>query len=87
MNPYERAAKLREAANELRRLQAGFLGPISVSAYASDAMKDAVDDISFKNWRIENLLDDVAERLAPWPVWTIADLDRGKTTPAVKGVG
>ena len=82
MTPAEQAHDLRHRADKLRRLQVGFLGPISASPYASDALKDVVDNLSFDVWCEENRLDDEAERLAPWPAWTIADLDRGKETPA-----
>jgi hypothetical protein len=82
MTPTEQAHTLRRRADALRRLQIGFLGPISASPYASDTLKDTVDNLSFDVWCEENKLDDEAERLDPWPVWTIADLDRGKTTEA-----
>jgi hypothetical protein len=84
MNTTERAARLREGADALRRLQAGFLGPVSASPFAMDTLKDAVDAISFDVWRMECALDDAAERLAPWPCFKLTDLDRGKTVEAGK---
>jgi hypothetical protein len=80
MTPAEQAHDLRQRADKLRRLQVGFLGQISASPHASNALKDTVDDLSFECWCAENGLEDEAERLAPWPAWTIADLDRGKGT-------
>lgn len=84
MTHTQQAHALRQASNALQRLIVGFLGPISASPHASDTLKDTADDLSFRIWRVQNVLEDGAERLSPWPCWTIADLDRGKTVPAVK---
>lgn len=81
MTPTTTSATLRARADRLRRIQACVLGPISANPNVSDAMKDWLDDYSFRVWRMECALDDAAERLDPWPCWKIADLDRGKGTP------
>jgi hypothetical protein len=59
------------------------LNPISANPDAPDAMKDMAERVSFTAWRIGNVLEDAAERLSPWPIWGIAQLDEGKRVPAV----
>jgi hypothetical protein len=84
MTPTQRAHALRRAADVLHRIEVHMLNPISANPHAPDAMKDMADDLSWKVWRIGNVLDDAAERLSPWPCWGIAQLDAGKRVPAVK---
>ena len=84
MTHTERAHALRSAADVLHRLEVQFCNPISANPHAPDAMKDVAERVSFKVWRIGNVLDDAAERLDPWPCWGIEMLNAGKRVLAVK---
>lgn len=86
MTPATRATALRAKADQLQRLR-HWLIPVSVNRRNTLALRDMADGLEWEILQIEDALETEAERLAPWPVFTLKQLDTGKSVPVVKEGG
>jgi hypothetical protein len=83
MTPTTQAATLRAKADTLQRLR-HWLIRIEYNTAAPVALRDVACELEWRALQIEDDYEHRAEELDPWPVFTLRQLDLGKTALVFK---